>query len=56
MITCNMYTMQWLKGSIIKENTESLIEASRDVNLEINAQKTKYMIMFVIRTQDKTST
>jgi hypothetical protein len=29
----------------IKENTESLLEASRDVSLEINAEKTKYMIM-----------
>jgi ribosomal protein S2 len=29
----------------IKENTESLSEASRNVGLEINAEKTKYMIM-----------
>jgi hypothetical protein len=29
----------------IKENTESLLEASRHVGLEINAEKTKYMIM-----------
>jgi hypothetical protein len=29
----------------IKENTESLLEASRDVGLEINAEKTKYMVM-----------
>jgi hypothetical protein len=29
----------------IKENTESLLEASTDVGLEINAEKTKYMIM-----------
>jgi hypothetical protein len=29
----------------IKENTETLLEASRDVGLEKNAQKTKYMIM-----------
>jgi hypothetical protein len=29
----------------IKENTEYLLEASRDIGLEINAQKTKYMIM-----------
>jgi hypothetical protein len=29
----------------IKENSESLLEASRDVGLEINAEKTKYMIM-----------
>jgi hypothetical protein len=29
----------------IKENTEALLEASRDVGLEINAEKTKYMIM-----------
>jgi hypothetical protein len=30
----------------IKGNTETLLEASRDVDLEINAEKTKYMIMF----------
>jgi hypothetical protein len=29
----------------IKEKTEMLIEASRDVGLEINAEKTKCMIM-----------
>jgi hypothetical protein len=29
----------------IKENTESLLEASRDIGPEINAEKTKYMIM-----------
>jgi hypothetical protein len=29
----------------IKENTESLLEASRDIGLEINAEKNKYMIM-----------
>jgi hypothetical protein len=28
-----------------KENTETLLEASRDIGLEINAEKTKYMIM-----------
>jgi hypothetical protein len=29
----------------IKENTETLLVASKDVGLEINAEKTKYMIM-----------
>jgi hypothetical protein len=29
----------------IKENKESLLEASRNVGLEVNAGKTKYMIM-----------
>jgi hypothetical protein len=27
------------------KNTETLLEASRDIDLEINAEKTKYMIM-----------
>jgi hypothetical protein len=29
----------------IKENTETLLEASRDIGLEINAEKSKYMII-----------
>jgi hypothetical protein len=29
----------------IKENTETLLTATRDIGLEINAEKTKYMIM-----------
>jgi hypothetical protein len=29
----------------VQENTESLLEASRDVSLEVNAEKTRYMIM-----------
>jgi hypothetical protein len=29
----------------IKENIEILLEASRDIGLEINAEKTKYRIM-----------
>jgi hypothetical protein len=29
----------------IKENTKTLLEASKDIVLEINAEKTKYIIM-----------
>jgi hypothetical protein len=29
----------------VKENTETLLEASGDIGLEINAENTKYMIM-----------
>jgi hypothetical protein len=29
----------------IKENIETLLQASTDIGLEINAEKTKYMIM-----------
>jgi hypothetical protein len=29
----------------IKENSETLLEASRDIGLETNAENTKYMIM-----------
>jgi hypothetical protein len=30
----------------IKKNTETLIDASKEVGLEINAEKTKYMLLF----------
>jgi hypothetical protein len=29
----------------VKENTESLIDANKDVGLEINVEKTKYMLL-----------
>jgi hypothetical protein len=29
----------------IKKNTEALLEASKDVGLEVNPEKTKYMLM-----------
>jgi hypothetical protein len=32
--------------NIIRENSRSLLEDIRDIGIEINAQKTKYMIMF----------
>jgi hypothetical protein len=35
----------------MKENTGTLLEARRDVDLEINAEKTKYMIMSELRTE-----
>jgi hypothetical protein len=43
----SMLMIYLLGGSIntIKENPETLLEASRDIGLEINAEKTKYMIM-----------
>jgi hypothetical protein len=36
-----------LGGSIrtIKENTEALIIASKEIGIEVNADKTKYMVM-----------
>jgi hypothetical protein len=30
---------------IIKKNTEALLEASKEVGLEVNSEKTKYMLM-----------
>jgi hypothetical protein len=32
-------------ANTIKENSETLLEASRDIGLQINTEKTKYMIM-----------
>jgi hypothetical protein len=44
----NYWSMLMMLGdsiNSIKENTETLLGASRDIGLEINAEKTKYMIM-----------
>jgi hypothetical protein len=37
----------------IKRNTEALLDASKEVGLELNPEKTKYMLMSVIRRKDK---
>jgi hypothetical protein len=31
--------------NIIQENTEAVLVASKDIGLEVNAEKTKYMLM-----------
>jgi len=42
-----VYGEDILGGSIhtIKENTEALIVASKEIGLEVNADKSKYMVM-----------
>jgi hypothetical protein len=32
----------------IKRNTQTLIEASKEIGLEVNTEKTKYMLMIII--------
>ena len=43
-----------LGGSVqkVKENAEALVVATKEIGLEVNADKTKYMIL-EIRTQDE---
>jgi hypothetical protein len=39
-----MMLIHWAKDiNSIKTNTEALLDASRDVGLEVNTEKTKYM-------------
>jgi hypothetical protein len=40
----------------IKKNTETLIHASKEVGLEVNAEKTKYSYCVVNRMQGKIMT
>jgi predicted metal-dependent TIM-barrel fold hydrolase len=44
-----------LGGSVhtVKENAEALIVASKEIGLEVNADKSKYMVMSQIRLQDE---
>jgi hypothetical protein len=41
-----------LGGSVhtVKENAEALPVASKEIELEVNADKTKYMVMSVVQT------
>jgi hypothetical protein len=37
----------------IKKNTETLTDASKEVGLEVNVEKTEYMLVSAIRVQVK---
>jgi len=37
----------------IEKNAEALVVASKETGIEVNADKTKYMVMLEIRMQDK---
>ena len=47
-----------LGGSVhtVKKNADALLAATKEIGLEVNAHKTKYMIVFEIRTQDEFTT
>jgi hypothetical protein len=42
---CRCIHLLGVSINIIKENTETLLDASRDVGLEINAEKKKHMMI-----------
>jgi hypothetical protein len=39
-----MILIYWVETQIPQKNTETLLEASREVGLEVNIEKTKYMV------------
>jgi len=40
-----MMLIYWEEAYTVKENAEALIAASKEIGLEVNADKTKYMVM-----------
>jgi hypothetical protein len=40
----------WEKTDTIQKNTESLLDASKEVSLKVNSEKTKYMLMSCYKT------
>jgi hypothetical protein len=40
----NLY-IPYKVGNVLKSNTETLIDASKEAGLEINVEKTKYMLL-----------
>jgi hypothetical protein len=40
-------------ANTVKENAEALVAATKEIGLEVNADKTKYISCFEIRTQDE---
>jgi len=51
----NVDDVNILGGSLlpVKENTEALIVASKEIGLEVNADETKYMVMSREQNADK---
>jgi hypothetical protein len=43
------------KTDTIKKSTEALLETSKEVGLEVNAEKTKYTKCHVIRRQERST-
>jgi hypothetical protein len=43
-----------LKTSTTKKNTEAVLDPSKEVHLEVNTGKTKYMLGLFTRVQDRT--
>jgi hypothetical protein len=39
-----LFTLLYLTGDTMKKNTQTLIDASKEVGLEINAEKTKLYV------------
>ena len=44
MLMMLIYTVEW-KRNIIKKITDALVVASKETGLELNADKTKYVVM-----------
>jgi len=42
---CNRCKAYWEEAYTLKENAESLVAATREIGLEVNADITKYMVM-----------
>jgi len=40
-----MMLIYWEGAYVLKENTEPVVAASREIGLEVNADETKYMVM-----------
>jgi hypothetical protein len=39
-------SVYWAKNKYHKENTEAPLEASREIGLQVNAENTKYLVMY----------
>ena len=46
-----MILMYWEEAYVLKKNTEGLEVASKETGLEVNAEKTKYIVSHVSRLQ-----
>jgi hypothetical protein len=50
-----MMLIYWVRTNIIKKNAEALLDGCKEIGLEVNSEKTRYMFMSRHQTAGKSN-